>query len=441
MMLTCCNTSAGIVPAQTLFSMNMVTAEPSPMSLSVRNIAPSCRHLPDRWHRAPRRWGHPLHSICSYFAMFPPQIAHVFITWLTHPGDTVYDPFSGRGTVPLEAVLSGRVGLGSDANPLAYSLTQAKVAIPNYLEIDQRLTKLERSYRGGKVRLDTVPDDIAMLYAPGTLRQLVHLQSQLHRDRAIDAFLIAMTLGMLHANHSRNGATRGFSISMPNTFAMSPRYVERYIKEHGLQKPELDVFSMLRERALRLSLPARPVATGRAWLQDATADLPDWLDANKPKLIFTSPPYLQVIKYGKYNWVRLWFLGESSRAVDDQLMASGSLDRYIDFMAKVCINLRTAIADDGYLCFVIGDVRRGETQLNLAEAVWDRVAKPLGWHRHAIIADNLPARQKVSRIWKNNEGRATKTDRLLLLSPKERDLPSLKPIRWDVPTFAEEITQ
>ena len=250
-----------------------------------------------------------------------------------------------------------------------------------------------------------------------------------------------MILGMLHANHSKDGATRGFSISMPNTFAMSPRYVERYIKEHDLQRPELDVFSMLRARARRLNLPGRPVANGRAWLQDATTDPPQWLSTNKPQLIFTSPPYLQVIKYGKYNWVRLWFLGESSRDVDEQLMASGSLDRYVDFMTKVCINLGTVIADDGYLCFVIGDVRRGESQLNLAEAVWERVAKPLGWYRHAIIVDHLPAMQKVSRIWKNNEGRATKTDRLLLLSPNKQDLPSLKPIRWAAPTFAEDMTQ
>ena len=39
--------------------------------------------LAQRWRRASRRWGHPLHSLCSYFAMFPPQVPHVFIRWLT----------------------------------------------------------------------------------------------------------------------------------------------------------------------------------------------------------------------------------------------------------------------------------------------------------------------------------------------------------------------
>lgn len=70
------------------------------------------------WHSAPRRWGHELHSLCSYMAMFPPSIPHFFIRWLTEPGDVVYDPFSGRGTTVLEACLLGRRGLGSDANQI-----------------------------------------------------------------------------------------------------------------------------------------------------------------------------------------------------------------------------------------------------------------------------------------------------------------------------------
>src|SRR6266545_5048070 len=106
------------------------------MGASTKNKQPNLSLLPRRWHRAPRRWGHPLHSLCSYFAMFPPQIANVFVRWLTAPGDSVYDPFSGRGTVPLEAVLLGRRGLGSDANPLAVALTQAKAQIPSRIRAE-----------------------------------------------------------------------------------------------------------------------------------------------------------------------------------------------------------------------------------------------------------------------------------------------------------------
>jgi hypothetical protein len=398
--------------------------------------------LPELWREAPRRWGHPLHSLCSYFAMFPPRLARVFIEWLTMPGDAVYDPFSGRGTVALEATLLGRTSYSSDANPLAWVLSQAKTSIPSAAQVEDRLQQLETAYRSSKSSVKGVPDDIRMLYSDGTLRQLCFLRSQLDKGWGIDAFIAATVLGIMHANHAKSGATRGLSISMPNTFAMSPGYVKRYIAEHDLKRPNVDVFEMIRRRISRLELPATPVEGGRAWLQDAEADPPDWLLENRVKLVFSSPPYLQVIKYGKYNWVRLWFLGEDPRNVDAQLMASASLTRYLTFMKNVCSRLGEVVTTDGYVCLVIGDVRRGDDggqePLNLAHEVWEHAAQPLGWQLHGIVADDLPVGQKVSRIWKNNSGRATKTDRLLIMSPHPASLPPLVRPIWENVTFQQK---
>lgn len=375
--------------------------------------------------------------------MFPAQLAHTMIAWLSQPGDRVYDPFAGRGTVALEAALLGREAFSSDANPLAWVLSTAKTVVPRRSTLLARVTRLEASFRQRTVDTSAVPPEISMLYSPGTLAQLVFLKAELNRDNPTDCFLIATILGMLHANHGKDGATRGFSISMPNTFAMAPGYVERYIRDHGLTRPEVDVFEMLRKRIEKLDLPTEQRASGRAWLQDATATPPEWLRQQPARLVVTSPPYLQVIRYGKYNWVRLWFLGEDWRRVDSQLMASASMDGYVEFMKKVCGQLNEVVTPDGYLCFVIGDVRRPTSEdegasINLASAVWERVAKPLGWHLHGIIADELPEGQKVSRIWKNNSGRATKVDRLLVMSRTQTELPPLVKPTWTKPSFASE---
>jgi hypothetical protein len=82
-------------------------------------------------------------------------------------------------------------------------------------------------------------------------------------------------------------------------------------------------------------------------------------------------------------------------------------------------------------------VRKGEEQINLAGKVWRHVAEPAGWHCHGIIADHVPLGQKVSRIWKNNPGRATKVDRLLLLSPSsDVQLPDRILVDWsETPSF------
>lgn len=391
---------------------------------------PALRRLPERWRRAPRHWGHPLHGLCSYFAMFPPQIPQLFIRWLTVPGNRVYDPFSGRGTVPLEAVLAGRVALGSDANPLAAALTAAKVRVPSRTAVERRLRQLRELYQQvTPPRPDTAPDDIRMLYSKETLSQILFLRRALS-DSVTDRFIRGMVLGMLHANHSSKGATRGFSISMPNTFAMSPDYVRGYIRQHHLRAPNVAVFSMLTSRAMRLDLPENSVMGGKAWRGDTSRAAPKWVRDAKADLVFTSPPYLKTIKYGKYNWVRLWFLGHSGPEVDSRLMATGSLSRYLGFMGATFDHLEASTAPEGYACLVIGDVRQGEKHLNLARQVWEEVARPRGWYLHGIITDRLPAGRKVSRIWKNNPGRATKTDRILLLSPTRTSLPKLDPVRW-----------
>ena len=355
-------------------SLGLSRAEGSASILRQPNLA----LLPNRWRRAPRRWGHPLHSLCSYFAMFPPQLPRVFIGWLTEPGDVVYDPFSGRGTVPLEAVLADRRAYASDANPLAVALSEVKVRIPAASQVRRRIARLERQFRAPAI--DDVPDDIRMLYSEPTLRQLAYCKAELERSRPVDAFLVAMLLGLLHGNHSRRGATRGLSISMPNTFAMAPGYVRKYIASHRLERPEVDVFADAATATWTTRSPRRRSTGGKAWVQDTTAPPPEWLCEERVKLVFTSPPYLQVIKYGKYNWVRLWFLGEEPNAVDERSLTQRSLPRYRRFHERDAREPR--FGRSRRRLRVSGDRRRAtrrDQSINLARDVWEQVAEAAGW--------------------------------------------------------------
>jgi hypothetical protein len=368
-------------------------------------------HLPTLWHAAPRRWGHPLHSMCSYMAMFPPAIPRVFVEWLTTVGETVWDPFAGRGTTPLEACLAGRVGVGSDANPLAALLTAAKVDPPSLAELNKRLAALTAKRR--TLPADAIPDEVRMLFDPTTLAELLWLRSELKPATRADRYLLAVLSGALHANAGRDGIPRGLTVSMPNTFSMSPRYVRRYIDEHRLVAPRKDVLSFLEDRLAKMP-PPKLASRGHAW-QGSVLDGPQWDDSvEKARLIFTSPPYLRVILYGKYNWLRLWLIGSERRAVDDALFRSSSLPRYLDFMTAAVKSMRVGLRDDGYLCLVIGDVRRGNETLNLAEAVADTCFAESELKVSAVIEDKLPTQHKVSRIWGPGKGRATKTDRVLI---------------------------
>lgn len=56
---------------------------------------------------AEQRQSHSIHEV-SYRACFKAQLPEFFISALTKPGDTVFDPFMGRGTTPVQAALMGR---------------------------------------------------------------------------------------------------------------------------------------------------------------------------------------------------------------------------------------------------------------------------------------------------------------------------------------------
>jgi site-specific DNA-methyltransferase (adenine-specific) len=188
---------------------------------------------------------------------------------------------------------------------------------------------------------------------------------------------------------------------------------------------------MLEDRIVTLgpSVPGR--MRGYAWMQDATARSRMPKKYKPAKLIFTSPPYLGVMKYAKLNWLRMWLIGKSPPEIDACLFSSSSLDKYLVFMTQVLTKLQEPLATDGRVCLVIGDVNKGDQEINLAEAVADSCAQAAGMNVNAIINDELPIRHKVSRIWKDRRGRATRIDRVLILSRGKRSrLPRVPEIDW-----------
>jgi len=270
-----------------------------------------------------------------------------------------------------------------------------------------------------------------MLFAPRTLGELLSLKAHLDLSRRTDRFLMAVLLGVLHANADKTGRPRGLTVAMPNTFSMAPNYVADFIRTHGLVPPDVRVLDVLERRLSTLDSATRPALRGRAWRRDASAN-PSGLVMRQPaKLVFTSPPYLQAILYGKFNWIRLWMLDRAPKEVDESLFTSRSLPKYVEFMRAVLHGIRASLRDDGYACLVIGDVRQDGRELNLAEAVAEGCVAETGLRTLAVIPDRLPVEHKVSRIWKESKGHATKTDRLLLLAgPRASRVSRLPTIDW-----------
>ena len=78
--------------------------------------------------------------------MFPESFAERWIHRLTKPGDVVLDPFCGRGTTALTAILTGRRAVSCDVNDVAYCLTKAKTNAPQLMRLRRRISELERRF-------------------------------------------------------------------------------------------------------------------------------------------------------------------------------------------------------------------------------------------------------------------------------------------------------
>ena len=274
--------------------------------------------LAPEWKDQQRLWGHSFHPMCSYLASFPASLAHAFIARYSRPGDVVLDPFSGRGTTPLQALAEGRIGVGNDLNPFAHLLTSAKVEPATEAEARTRLAALRVAWAseagswgelarriveaatedpdalerlpippaGSRLRPEDVgpqaagaraigahpasterlPHEVALAFHADTLGQLLFVRSVLDLEARPDRFLAAATTGILHGKSASY-----LSEIMPNTFSMAPRYVRDYVARTEFRSPRRDLFVSLDQKLRRLYRQATPATTGsRSWAMHAT---------------------------------------------------------------------------------------------------------------------------------------------------------------------------
>ncbi len=421
-----------------------------PLELPAMELAPE-------WKDQQRLWGHAFHPMCSYLASFPAALTHAFIARYSRPGDVVLDPFSGRGTTPLQACAEGRIGVGNDLNPFAHLLTAAKVQPATRADAVTRLAQLRLGWNavagewlalGARVAADTsasgsmvpragsggrvsagdepVPVEVALAFHARTLAQLLYVRTMLRLDDRTDRFLAAAITGILHGKSASY-----LSVLMPNTFSMAPRYVRDFAARTDFTSPDRDVFDGLARKLDRLFRQPIPRTEGLALLGDAR-DVAERAQAGlramgrpeRARLVVTSPPYLRVVKYGYYNWLRTWFLGFDAREIDATLDDAHHREPYLAFLRDSLAGLRPILTDDAVIVLVIGDVetdrgRRIRGGVGLAERVWEVAAEPEGYKLAGVALDDVAANRKMTKLWGDEAGQATKTDRILVLGASE----------------------
>lgn len=246
-----------------------------------------------------RNWGHTLHSVCSYPSKLKPSIAHILVTFFTAKGNMVLDPFSGTGTIPLEACLNSRCGVGSDISPLAYHLTMAKVMPPSETEATKRIEKLSTFLEEEPLTKEDwldVPEEIPSFYEEKTLHEILKARKFFLKATIPDnvsSLLIGSTAHLLHGNRPYALSRRSH-----NMFPIPP-------KGNFIYKSLIKALTQKVRRILRRALPA-DFTSGSAYCCPADR-IP--LACESVDAIITSPPFLGTTDFLRHNRIRLWFCG------------------------------------------------------------------------------------------------------------------------------------
>lgn len=267
--------------------------------------------------------------------MFPVTFVENVVTKWTHKGQTIIDPFCGRGTAPFIAMVTGRRAAGCDINPVAWLYSQTKVdPHPDPKKVEERITQVSQAVAEADEEPEHEFQQLAFCrrvlgFIRCAQRTLDWQNDKL--DRTVMTF-------MIHHLHDKRG--QGLSNQLRHSRAMSPGYSIRWWRRRGYETPpEINPQDFLTRRVRwrygkGVAAPHPGLDRPVIELGDARNSLPDV--PQTADLVLTSPPYSGVTNYRSDNWLRLWAMGEGPSLPDwNPEQKFLDIETYVDMLRGV----------------------------------------------------------------------------------------------------------
>ena len=332
------------------------------------------------------------HGLHRFPAKFIPQVPRWAIREFADANSTVLDPFMGSGTTLVEGASRVHRVLGTDIDPLAVLISQAKTADVSGSRIEELTGEVLRAAEAGISSVHELP-------MHGVVNPL-HWFDQRGMDELAS---ILRAIDFVSATPDEKGVLLTiFSSILRRVSRADDQSQKTYVSGTLIKSPPQALATF--DRASRRAAKAFAGGEGLRRAEDVSAIQASALEIpladRAANLIVTSPPYLDSVDY-MYNLMLEYFwlgprLGVPDRATFNRMRREGvggsrttstlhdeareiavnvaiadyrrpSLQAYLQLMQRHFAEASRVLADDGRYVFVLGNSLSRGTQLPVAD--------------------------------------------------------------------------
>lgn len=259
----------------------------------------------------PSETNYATHGYHRYPAKFIPQLAERLILSYSEEGDRVVDPFMGSGTTLVEAKKWRRPSIGTDINPVAHLIAEAKVSPVEPAKLHFVFASDLYDIKRNLFSLEGMPDDspsfserLQYWFAPETLATLWQIHQAIESIPAMETrpfFRCAFSNILKPCSYWSNRSVkpvRKLDKPIPDPISV----FHRQVKKNMLGNRRY--YEILSQRDA-LEVPARPFCLDARHLP---------CEDDSVTLIVTSPPYVTSYEYADLHQLTvLWYRYASTR--------------------------------------------------------------------------------------------------------------------------------
>ena len=373
------------------------------------------------------------HCYHNYPAMMIPQIANRLISLYGKNARKLFDPYCGTGTSLVEANLKGIDAIGTDLNPLARLIAEAKTTVIDLQILDLYLKEFNDfsfSLSFGIKKNDNIIvfdfKNIDFWFKKDTKEKLATIKyfiNNIKDERVKKFFLVAFSETVRESSLTRNSEFK--------LYRMSEKQREKFAP---------DVFGIINNKlarnriGLKNFIERKKTKTKTIIYDFNSSENIEKINKDSIDIVVTSPPYgdsRTTVAYGQFSRLSNQWLDIDNASQVDNLLMGGKpkiinktgisiIDKTVEKVAnkdekrakdvysfyedyrKSIANVSSVIKKNGYACYVVGNRRVKDTTLPTDE-ITKCLFQEYGFEYKNTFIRNIPNKRMPSKNSPTNE--------------------------------------